>query len=285
MPQNTVIEKTPNGYHYYFENDLDIDIHNYVQILLNNKPSSIDILGKNNIVTMTPTKINNEKYYWLNSPYTHKFEKLSNYNWILNLIKDSKPFDIHFTNLSYTIKNKNSFIIIEDISIESEMFYILSNNVEKLPSIKFLNGIIYNYHNNYYFLTNNSFKKENNKKKLFYTLLNLLKKLNIQSIIDLSISYSNHFNKNNIIQINNCMLDNNFNHYNKNDCEHFDKHLKSDHFLIKTNKLIHHNIKIINFNNKKYFINKLENLKNEYPEKITYCSENVYLTILLVMVH
>ena len=65
------------------------------------------------------------------------------------------------------------------------------------------------------------------------------------------------------------MLDNNFNHYNKNDCEHFDKHLKSNHFLIKTNKLIHHNIKIINFNNKKYFINKLESILINCNQKIT----------------
>ena len=279
LPQNTVIEKTPNGYHYYFENDLNIDIHNYIQILIKNKPSSIDILGKNNIVTMTPTRINNKEYYWLNSPYTHQFAKLANYNWTLNLTKNSKPFDIYFTNINCKINNKNSFIIIEDISIESEFFYILSNISNNLPTIKFLDGIIYNYDNNYYFLTNNSFKKYNNKKKLFNKLLNLLKKLNVSSIVDLSISYSNCFIENSIIQINNCILDNKYYHYTNNKI--FDNYIKNNYKLIKTNKEIDNTVIITHFGNKKDLIKKIENINNIKYEKKIYCSESVYLCMLL----
>ncbi len=268
LPQDTVIEKTPHGYHYYFENDLNIDIFSYVQITINNKKYPIDILGKNNIVTMTPTRINNKEYYWLNSPYTHQFVKLSNCSWIINHTDNkiySKPY--HKLNI------KNAFIIINNFSLETEIIYHVSEYTNTDMKLKFLNGTIYNFDNNYYFFTNDSFKKNTNKKYIYNKLFTILKQLNSSCIINLSVSCSNEFIRNSIIQINNCTLHKNFLDYKKDtDKKYFRDYIKTNYLLINTNKNIENNVTI----------NELHDAKNDLlKEKNTYCDESVYLTILL----
>ena len=268
LPQDTVIEKTPHGYHYYFENDLNINIFSFVKIIINNKKYTIDILGKNNIVTMSPTIINKKEYYWLNSPYTHQFAKLSNYNWIINYT-DNKIYKKPYHKLNI----KNAFIIINNFSLESEIIYHASEYTNTYMKLKFLNGTIYNFDNNYYFFTNDSFKKNTNKKYIYNKLFTILKQLNPSCIINLSVSCSNEFIRNSIIQINNCTLHKNLVHYKKDtDKKYFRDYIKSNYLLINTNKNIENNVTI----------NELHDTKNDLlKEKNTYCDESVYLTILL----
>ena len=67
IPKDTACEKTPNGYHYYFENDTGNTIHSYVQLDIGGKEYSVDILGVDSLVTMTPSCIEGKSYYWINS--------------------------------------------------------------------------------------------------------------------------------------------------------------------------------------------------------------------------
>ena len=52
VPKDTVSEKTPNGYHFYFENDTGKPIHTYVQLVINKVKYSVDILGIYSLVTI-----------------------------------------------------------------------------------------------------------------------------------------------------------------------------------------------------------------------------------------
>lgn len=92
IPKDTACEKTPNGYHYYFENDTGNPIHTYVQLDIDGEKYSVDILGIDSLVTMSPSCIEGKNYYWVNSIFTHKPAKLSENMWILDLIKNNKPF-------------------------------------------------------------------------------------------------------------------------------------------------------------------------------------------------
>ena len=76
------------------------------------------------------------------------------------------------------------------------LVYLKTNEYSK--KFKYLNGTVYNYNDNYYFLTDNSFSKYKNKKKLLYQLMDLIEKLKPDSIIDLSIIYSNYLNNDSI---------------------------------------------------------------------------------------
>lgn len=284
MPTDTVIEKTPNGYHYFFENDLNVDIPSYVQLKIHGKPVSLDILGKNHLVTMTPTIVNNKQYYWINNPYNYKCAKLSDYKWILDLTKESKPFNNSFSGIDYSISLKNAFIIANDINIESDLRFKLGNTKNYIKKMKFLNGMIYNYDDNYYFLTRVSFKDYNNKKNLFDKLYYFLKEMKVSCIIDLSVIYSNHFSNENIIQIDNCVIDNDYKQY-KN-YKNFEDYIKCDNLLIKTNKYTNNTITISNINNT-YFMDKINTVFNHSlldKNKImknNIGSESVYLSIML----
>jgi heat shock protein HspQ len=120
VPKDTVSEKTPNGYHFYFENDTGKPIHTYVQLVINKVKYSVDILGIDSLVTMSPTCINGKDYYWINSIFTHKPAKLSDNTWITDLIKNNKPFNRKFDGVSLSLNIKNAFIIIDNLNIESQ---------------------------------------------------------------------------------------------------------------------------------------------------------------------
>ena len=121
MPKDTVLEKTPNGYHYYFENDTGKPIHTYVKISINKVKYSLDILGFDAIITISPSVVDGKDYYWINSIFTHTPAKLSENLWILDLIKDETPFFKRFDNINLSLKTKNAFIVIDDINIENSI--------------------------------------------------------------------------------------------------------------------------------------------------------------------
>jgi hypothetical protein len=142
VPKDTVYEKTPNGYHFYFENDTGKPIHTYVQLVINNVKYSVDILGIDSLVTMSPTCINGKDYYWINSIFTHKPAKLSDNTWITDLIKNNKPFNRKFDGVNLSLNIKNAFIIIDNLHIESHIRFFLHNTKTYSKKIKLLNGVI-----------------------------------------------------------------------------------------------------------------------------------------------
>ena len=129
IPKDTVYEKTPNGYHYYFENDTGKTIHTYVQLQINDVKYSVDILGIDSVVTMSPSMIQGKNYYWINSIFTHKPAKLSENMWILDFIENikNKPFSRKFDSAEFEVNIKNAFIIIDNLHIENYFRFFFGN--------------------------------------------------------------------------------------------------------------------------------------------------------------
>jgi len=286
VPKDTVSEKTPNGYHFYFENDTGKPIHTYVQLVINNVKYSVDILGIDSLVTMSPTCINGKDYYWINSIFTHKPAKLSDNAWITDLIKNNKPFNRKFDGVNLSINIKNAFIIVDDINIESQFRFLFGNTKEYSKKIKFLNGVIYVYDDNYYFLTKSCFGKYKNKNFLFNKLKNIIQELSPSYIVDLNMIYSNYFKPESIIQLSSAIIDNNYKNYKNNDI--FKDYIKITTTEKKTKYLIHDTVTINDLNNPRVkkiidgmFIESHEYDKSYVKNKFFIGSESIYLTMML----
>jgi hypothetical protein len=280
VPKDTVSEKTPNGYHFYFENDTGKPIYTYVQLVINNIKYSVDILGIDSLVTMSPTCINGKDYYWINSIFTHKPAKLSDNTWIIDLIKNNKPFNRKFDGVNLSLNIKNAFIMVDDINIESQFRFLFGNTKEYSRKIKFLNGVIYVYDNNYYFLTRSCFSKYKNKNFLFNKLKNIIQELSPSYIVDLNIVYSNYLKPESVIQLSSALIDNDYKNYKRNDI--FVDYIKSANIEKKTKYLIRDTITINDTKNihVQKLINNILNQSHNY-NKIFIGSESIYLTMML----
>jgi hypothetical protein len=213
IPKDTVSEKTPNGYHYYFENDTGKPVETYVQLVINNVKYAVDILGRSSLVTMSPTTIKGKDYYWINSIFTHTPAKLSENTWLLDMIKNNKPFHRRFDNADVNLNITGALIIIDNINIESQFRFILGYLKRYSKKIKILDGTIYNYDNNYYYFTKTSFNKIKNKSHLMNELKRVITLLEPSYIIDLSIIYSNYLQPSSVVQFTSAIIHNDFGNY------------------------------------------------------------------------
>ena len=279
IPKDTACEKTPNGYHYYFENDTGNPIHTYVQLDIDGEKYSVDILGIDSLVTMSPSYIEGKNYYWINSIFTHKPAKLSENMWILELIKNNKPLNRKFDGIDFNINIKNAFIIIDNLYIEHYFRLFVQHTKTYSKKIKLLNGIIYVYDDNYYFMTNNTFNTYKNKKKMIYELSETISKLNPSCIIDLSIIYSNYLPLEKIFHIKSCIISNDFKNYKYDDS--FPNYIELNNIYKKTNYLIHDTITITNYDSTNFKNEIYDIVKNDKTNKILIGSESIYVTILL----
>ena len=279
IPKDTAVEKTPNGYHYYFENDTGNPIYTYIKVDINSEEHSVDILGVDCVVTMSPSCIEGKRYYWINSIFTHKPAKLSENTWILDLIKDKQAFTKKFDRFDLSINIKNAFIIIDNLHIETYFRLFLQYTKIYSKKIKLLHGIIYIYDDNYYFMTKNSFNKYKNKKKMLYKMNETISKLNPSCIIDLSVIYSNYLIPGNIFQITSCIISNDFKNYKYDDF--FPNYIESNNIYKKTNYIVNDTITICNYDNT-ILKNEMYNItKNNKTNKIIIGPESIYITILL----
>jgi hypothetical protein len=279
IPKDTASEKTPNGYHYYFENDTGNAIHSYVQLDVGGEKYSVDILGVDSLVTMSPSCIDGKSYYWINSIFTHNPAKLSENMWIVDLIKNNKPFVRKFDGFHNDISIKNVFIIIDNLHIESHFRFFLQNTKTYSKKIKLLNGIVYKYDDNYYFMTKNSFNTYKNKKKILNEMNETISKLNISCIVDLSIIYSNYLPSEKIFHINSCIISNDYKNYKYNDL--FPDYIEINNIYKKTNYLIPDTITIFKYDSTNLKNEKYESIKNDRTNKILIGSESIYVTTLL----
>jgi hypothetical protein len=279
IPKDTAFEKTPNGYHYYFENDTGNTIYTYIKMEINGEEHSVDILGVDCLVTMSPSCIDGKSYYWINSIFTHKPAKLSENTWILDLIKNKKAFISKFDGFNLDISIKNVFIIIDNLHIETYFRLFLQYTKTYSKKIKLLHGTIYIYDGNYYFMTRSSFNKYKNKKKMLYEISETISKLNILCIIDLSIIYSNYLTPGSIFQITACSISDNFKNYKYDNF--FPNYIETDNIYKKTNYILNDMITICNYDNTK-LKNEMYNVtKNNKINKILIGPESIYVTILL----
>ena len=282
IPKDTVCEKTPNGYHYYFENDTGKPVYTCIQLVIDNIKYSVDVLGVDNLIITSPTNINGKDYYWINSIYTHKAAKLSENTWILDLLKDQKPFHRKFNNTTISLNIKNAFIIIDNLSIENTIRFTLGMMKEYSVKMKLLNGVIYVYDDNYYFLTRGSFSKYKNKKYMIEKLINVITVIKPSCIIDLSIITSNYLNSKNIFQITSAVIDNDFKNYKHN--SEFPNYIECGDIYKKTKYLIDDTITINNSNTKlNNIISRTTSNTSETnnASKILRGPESIYITFLL----
>ena len=284
IPKDTVCEKTPNGYHYYFENDTGKPVYTYIQLVINDIKYSIDVLGLDNLIITSPTNVNGKDYYWINSIYTHKAAKLSENTWILDLLKNQKPFHRKFNNANLSLNIKNAFIIIDNLNIENNIRFTLGMMKEYSIKMKLLNGVIYVYDDNFYFLTRGSFSKYKNKKSMLEKIKNIITKINPSCVIDLSIVYSNYLKPENIFQFTSAVIHNDFKNY-KNDRE-FPNYVETIGVYKKIKYLIKDTITINNFNTTKVEVadttDIISNTSNtDSVNKILTGNESIYLAILL----
>ena len=282
IPKDTVYEKTPNGYHYYFENDTGNPIHTYVQLKINNVKYSVDVLGFDNMIITSPTNINGKNYYWINSIFTHTPAKLSENTWILDLIKDETPFFKRFDTINMSLKVKNAFIIVDNINIENSIRFVFGTMKEYSVKMKLLNGVIYVYDDNYYFLTRDSFSKYKNKKSMIEKLKNVIDKIKPSCIIDLSIISSNYFKSEHIFHMTSCIIHNDFKNYKYN--SEFPNYIECTDIYKKTKYLIQDTVTINNSNTK---LNNLisrttsDTSETNNASKILTGPESIYITFLL----
>ena len=281
IPKDTACEKTPNGYHYYFENDTGKVVKTRIQVTINEVEYALDVLGNDSLVYMSPTCIGGKDYYWINSIFTHKPAKLSENMWIFDIIKDTKPFYIRFDGLDVKLNITNALIIADHIYIESQIRFVFGNKKQHSKKMKYLNGNIYVYDDNYYFLTNSSFKKTKNKTYLLNKMRELVKQLNPSCIIDLSVMNSNYYKPNSVLQISSAVIDNGYKNY-KNITRHIDDYIEIDKSLThRTKYLIRDTIRIEN----PYTTtttNTIISAESISPaSKILYGNESIYIALLL----
>ena len=274
IPKDTAYEKTPNGYHYYFENDTGKVINTRVQVTIDDVKYALDVLGNDSLVFMSPTRIGDKEYYWINSIFTHKPAKLSENMWILDLLKGTAPFYRKFENMDIKININNALIIVDNIFIESQIRFIYGIIKQHSKKMKYLNGYVYTYDNNYYFLTKSSFNKIKNKTYLLNKMRELVMKINPSCIVDLSIMDSNYYKPNSVLQISSAVVDNSYKNYkNINKIENY---IEIDKTIIhKTKYLVQDTITITNPVTKPTIPD--ENSKH----RIIIGNESIYISLLL----
>jgi hypothetical protein len=235
---------------------------------------------------MSPTRLNEKDYYWINSIFTHKPAKLSDNTWIIDLIKNNKPFNRKFDGVNVSLNIKNAFIIVDNINIESQFRFIFGILKEYSKKIKFLNGVIYVYDDNYYFLTKSCFSKYKNKNFLFNKLKNIIQEFSPSYILDLSVIYSNYLKPESILQLSSALIDNDYKNYKNNDI--FVDYIKSANIEKKTKYLIQDTITINDTKNihvqkviDNIFKESNDSNKNYITNKIFIGSESIYLTMML----
>ena len=287
IPKDTAYEKTPNGYHYYFENDTENIIKTRVQIVVNNIKYQLDILGSDSLVYMSPTCIGGKEYYWINSIFTHKPAKLSENMWIFDLIKDTKPFFKKYDNINIKLSITNALIIVNNIYIESQVHFIFGNNKQHSKKIKYLNGYIYLYDDNYFFLTNSSLNNTKNKSYLLNKMRELIIQINPSCIIDLSImnTSSNYYKPNSIFQVSSAFMDDSC-YKNYKNISPISNYIELNKNLMhKTKYLIQDTITIINPNDSVLVSNQIVTTSSTSTStslsKGLFGSESIYFSLLL----
>lgn len=289
VPKDTVSEKTPNGYHYYFENDTGKPVDTYVQLTIDGVKYSVDILGRDSLVTMSPTNINGKDYKWINSMFTHTPAKLSDNTWLIDLIKDNKPFLRKFDNVDITMNISQALIIVDSIHIEDYFRFTFGYLKEYSKKMKLLGGVIYLYDDNYYFFTKASFNKIRNKTYLINELKIIVDTLKPSYIIDLSIIYSNYLEPLSLVQVSSAIIHNDYNNYKS--IKKIDDYIQSEQIFKDKKYLTRDVITINNFSNDNVkqlitYITGTDDKNDDVAQllsknKILLGSESIYLSIFL----
>lgn len=267
LPNNTVITKTPRGYHYYFFNNININVENHIALNYKNRIYPIDLFSGNQLCITPPTIINNKEYKWINDISNVKILNISDYYWIIELFKFTKIFKsvnlkLKFKKLPY----QNTCIFLWDRFCKNEFKkYFSYSNITNYKSIKNICQII-TIHNNHFLLMETHPKYYNNINNLLNKLIPILKSLSIKNIIDISTVGGFNYKIGSVLQINNIKID--YNIYNSNK-KYTNNKIISSKCLIDITK---------NYTPEIIYITKYFNLPNKY---IKLSGEDCFVSTIL----
>ena len=136
LPKDTVIAKSPHGYHWFMLNDTGAPIPCHVGLRMNGVKYPIDLLsGYKQLIFLPPTRIESACYRWINSPMTHKMAPISKHLNILDLFAYTKEFEIQPETPNMCVSNAipHLLCIVWDFNIIYQLKYkCVSTTFEKL---------------------------------------------------------------------------------------------------------------------------------------------------------
>ena len=241
LPKTTVRAKTPHGHHYYFYNDTGTHIPCYVGLRINNKKYPVDFLtGQQQLIFLPPTRIESERYEWINSPFTHRIEPISKHMHILDLFAHTKEFAISPAPINACISKSipNLLCIVWDFQIIYQLKYkCTSTTFEKLHSNK--HEFLYRTNSTYYLFLKHAPLKNYKAHQFVQHVAELIQKHGITGgIVHLGCG-SSHNSNTDVVQFSSCRVHNYKRHELSTDI------LRANHTLVQTSVLVHYPVHII----------------------------------------
>ena len=241
LPKNTVSAKTPHGYHYYFYNDTGTHVPCYVGLRINNKKFPVDFLtGQKQLIFLPPTRIESERYEWINSPFTHHIEPISKHMRLLDLFAHTKEFAIPPEPMNACISKSipNLMCIVWDFPI----IYQLKHKCASTPFVKLHSNkheLLYRTNSTYYLFLKHAPLKNYKAHQFVQHIAELIQTYGITGgIVHLGCG-SSHNGNTDIVQFNSCRVHNYKRHELSTDV------LRANHTLVQTSVLVNYPVSII----------------------------------------
>jgi len=210
LPKDTVIAKSPHGYHYYFYNDMDTPISCYVGLMMNGVKYPVDLLtGHKQLIFMPPTRIESACYRWINSPVTHRIAPISQHARILDLFAYTKEFEIHPETPNMCISNSipNLLCIVWEFHIIYQLKHKCINSAfEKLHVND--HEMLYRTKSTYYLFIKHAPLKNYTAQQFVHRVEKIMQQYGINGGIVHLCSGTSREPQNNIMQFNSCHVHN-----------------------------------------------------------------------------
>ena len=235
LPKDTVIAKSPHGFHFYFYNDTNEPIPRYVGLKFNGVKYPIDLLtGYKQLIFMPPTRIDSACYRWINSPMTHKMAPISKHLRLLDLFAYTKEFEIQPEAPNMCVSNAipNLLCVIWDFNIIHQLKYkCASTTFEKLHVND--HEMLFRTQTTYYLFLKHAPLKHFSTPQFLARVEKLMKKHNINGGIVHLCTGTSRSTTRNIMQFNSCQVHN----YRKYGLQ--SPMLKANHTLLQTSAFTH----------------------------------------------
>lgn len=210
LPNDTVVAKSPHGYHYYFYNDTGAPISCYVGLKINDVRYPIDLLtGHKQLIFMPPTRIESACYRWINSPQTHAIAPISKHSHLLDLFAYTKEFSIQPETPNVCISNSipNLLCVVWDFHIIYQLKYkCISTAFEKMYANN--HEMLYRTKSTYYLFLKHAPLQNYTPQQFISHLEKLIQKHGINGGIVHLCSGTGHVADHSIVQFSSCRVHN-----------------------------------------------------------------------------
>jgi hypothetical protein len=235
LPKDTVIAKTPHGFHFYFYNDTNDPIPCFVGLKMNGIKYPVDLLtGHKQLIFMPPTRIESACYRWINAPTTHKMAPISKHARILDLFAYTKEFEIQpeVPNMCVSNAIPHLLCIVWEFNIIYQLKYkCVSTTFEKLDVNQ--HEMLYRTKTTYYLFLKHAPLKHFSAQQFVSRIARLIHKYNINGGIVHLCSGTSHSAPRNIMQFSSCQVHNHRKHQLPSPM------LKANHTLLQTSAFTH----------------------------------------------